>query len=129
MAKNRKYQTAAIRFGPAMKAFVLCLFIGGSGVGYVWQKNQLHELGSQIKAREQRLAGLKEQNQKLRRQLGEMYSPKYLERRGRELGLQQPALQAVLRIPEPQPEHHRSPASAEQQYAAGRPPPVGAIAP
>ena len=55
MAKNRKYQSAAIRFGPALKAFLLCLLIGGSGIGYVWQKNQIYELGQQIRKREMHL--------------------------------------------------------------------------
>ena len=32
MAKNRKHQSAAIRFGPALKAFLLCLLIGGSAL-------------------------------------------------------------------------------------------------
>ena len=38
MAKNRKNQAAAIRFGPALKASFFVLLIGGSAVGYVWQK-------------------------------------------------------------------------------------------
>jgi hypothetical protein len=45
MAKNRKNQSAAIRFGPALKALGLCLLIGGAAVGYVWQKNQIDQLG------------------------------------------------------------------------------------
>ena len=48
MARNRKYQSAASRFGPALKAFLLCLLIGGSGIGYVWQKDQISQLGQQI---------------------------------------------------------------------------------
>ena len=60
MAKNRKYESAAIRFGPALKAFLLCLLIGGSGVGYVWQKNQIYELGRQFKQQERRLASRQE---------------------------------------------------------------------
>ena len=59
MAKNRVNQSAAIRFGPALKAFLLCLLIGGSGVGYVWQKSQIHELGKMIKARENKVAELR----------------------------------------------------------------------
>ena len=47
MAKNRKYRSAALRFGPALKAVLLCLLLGGSGLGYVWQKNQIYELGRQ----------------------------------------------------------------------------------
>ena len=43
MAKNRKNQSAAIRFGPAIKAFLLCALVGGAGVGYVWQKGRIGE--------------------------------------------------------------------------------------
>jgi len=103
MARNRKYQSAAIRFGPALKAFGLCLLIGGSGVGYVWQKNQIYELGQQIKKREQRLAGLEDQNEKLRKQLAIMHSPQYLEARNRDLnlGLAAPQPAQVWRVVEP----------------------------
>ena len=103
MARNRKYQSAAIRFGPALKAFLLCLLIGGSGVGYVWQKDQISQLGQQIKKRELRLADLANQNEKLRKQLATMRSPRFLERRIQELGLglvpPQPA--QVWRLTEP----------------------------
>ena len=103
MAKNRKYRSAAIRFGPALKAFFLCLLIGGSGVGYVWQQNQIYELGRQIKQREERLAALGEQNEKLRRQLGILRSPKFLQERIKELnlGLAAPQQGQVLRLVEP----------------------------
>src|SRR5512137_1206391 len=87
MARNRKYQSAAIRFGPALKAFMLCLLIGGSGVGYVWQKDQISQLGRQIKKREVRLGELIYQGEKLRTQLGTMRSPRKLERRIQDLGL------------------------------------------
>jgi hypothetical protein len=87
MARNRKYQSAAIRFGPALKAFLLCLLIGGSGVGYVWQKNQIFDLGQQIRQREKLLAELEKQNDKLRRDLSVMQSPRYLEGRIKELNL------------------------------------------
>ena len=52
MAKNRKNQAAAIRFGPALKASFLCLLIAGSAIGYVWQKNEIKHLGQQIADRE-----------------------------------------------------------------------------
>ncbi len=71
MARNRKYQSAANRFGPALKAFLLCLLIGGSGVGYVWQKDQISQLGQQIKKRELRLADLENQSEKLKRAIGD----------------------------------------------------------
>jgi hypothetical protein len=87
MTRNRKHQSAAVRFGPALKAFVLCLLIGGSGVGYVWQKDQISHLSRQQLQRELRLVELASQNEKLRKQLGTMRSPAFLEMRIRELNL------------------------------------------
>jgi hypothetical protein len=118
MARNRKYKTAANRFGPALKAFLLCLLMGGSGVGYVWQKDQLVQLGRQIKKHELRLAELKEQNEKLKNQLESMHSPRFLETRIKELnlGLAQPAPVQIWRLAEPS---LSAPGPAvEREYAA-----------
>jgi cell division protein FtsL len=105
MARNRKHQSAAIRFGPALKAFLLCLIIGGSGVGYVWQKTQIYDLGQQIRKRETRLVELQESNKKLRDQLAMLRSPANLERRAgpRELnlGLSRPLEAQIWRLTEP----------------------------
>lgn len=117
MPRNRKYRTAANRFGPALKAFLLCLIMGGSGVGYVWQKDQIAQLGRQIKRSEQRRDALKDQIEKLQNQLEIMRSPRYLEARIKELnlGLVQPAPAQIWRLSE-QPPAPR-PASP-QEYAA-----------
>ena len=103
MAKNRKCQSAAIRFGPALKAFMLCVLIGGSGIFYVWQKTQIAELGRLITTREIRLAELQYQNKKLRDQLGMLRSPVMLERRVKELnlGLVVPQASQIVRLREP----------------------------
>ena len=118
MARNRKYQSAAIRFGPALKALILCLLIGGSGVGYVWQKNQIYQLGQQIKKRETWLEKLENQNEKLKNQLGTMHTVQYLEKRIRELnlGLAAPQPSMVWRLPEPAREAVRP--VAEHPFAA-----------
>ena len=119
MAKNRKYQSAAVRFGPALKALLLCALLGGSGVGYVWQRNQIDELGRQIANRETRLAALRDQNKKLGDQLQRLRSPKPLELRVRELKLGLGQLQPgqVWRLPEP-----LAPTSAETSRPfVGRP--------
>jgi hypothetical protein len=118
MARNRKHESAAIRFGPTLKALLLCLLIGGAGVGYVWQKDQIQQLGRQINQREVRLRGLVDQNEKLRKQLGDMRGPKNLELRIKELnlGLVQPDPTQIWRLPEPireGPVPHAGP-----QYAA-----------
>jgi hypothetical protein len=103
MAKNRKNQPAAIRFGPALKAFLLCLIIGGSGVGYVWQKTQIDELGREIRRRETDLLQKRESNKKLRDQLAMLRSPAKLDQRARELnlGLSQPQPAQIWRLAEP----------------------------
>jgi hypothetical protein len=103
MAKNRKSQSAAIRFGPALKAFFLCFMIAGSAVGYVWQKSQIYQLGRQIRQREIRLAQLQNDDQKLNDQLSILRSPMVLDRRVRELnlGLVPAQPMQVWRLPEP----------------------------
>jgi cell division protein FtsL len=100
MAKNRKNQAAAIRFGPALKALFLCLLIAGSAVGYVWQKSQVYQLGKQIRELESRRDKLVRNNQMLAGQLEVLRSPAKLEQRARNLGLvpQQPG--QVVRLPE-----------------------------
>jgi len=50
MAHNRKSQPASIRFGPALKAFLLCLLIGGSGVGYVAERTIVATGPNRLKA-------------------------------------------------------------------------------
>jgi hypothetical protein len=103
MARNRKAQSAAIRFGPAVKAFLLCLLIGGSGVGFVWQKDQVARLGKQIGEREKKLKGLRSQNQDLNDTLSRLGSQKSLEGKIQEwkLGLAQPQPSQIWRLPEP----------------------------
>jgi hypothetical protein len=120
MGRNRKYRTVAGRFGPALKAFLLCLLIGGAGVGYVWQKDQIVRLGQQIKKREIRLADLEEQNEKLKKQLATMRSPRFLEMRIKELnlGLVAPPLGQVWRLDEPAGEAPMVAPASERQYAA-----------
>lgn len=103
MARNRRNQSAAIRFGPALKALVLCVIVGGAGVGYVWQKRQISELGRQIGLREKAVEDLDHRNKKLQEQLAALRSPAQLNERVQRLnlGLTQPAPGQVWRLPEP----------------------------
>ena len=103
MAKNRRHQSAAIRFGPALKALGLCLLIAGSAVGYVWQKSQIYQLGQQIRQREIRLKRVQNDNQKLGDQLSILLLPAMLDRRARELnlGLAPAQPMQVFRLTEP----------------------------
>lgn len=92
--------SAAVRFGPSIKALLLCLFIGGAGIGYVWQKTQISELGRQIKKLEDSYAGLLHQNQIKVNRLDTMRTPKAIEEQAvkMKLGLVEPSPQQKIRI-------------------------------
>jgi cell division protein FtsB len=113
MAGNRKKQSAAIRFGPALKAAFFCLLIAGSAIGYVWQKNEIYGLSQQIRQSELRLKQMADGNEKLRLKLADLHSPPMLDQRARELklGLAPAQPMQVWRLPEPSaalPENHLS---------------------
>jgi hypothetical protein len=87
MASNRRNQSGAVRFVPALKAVVLCTLIGGSCVGYVLQKNRIFELGQHLGARQQKLDKLKKENQDLANRLAALQRPTYLMQRVTDLKL------------------------------------------
>ena len=103
MARNRKNESVVLRFGPALKAFGLCVIIGGAAVGYVWQKSQIDQLGRQIRDREIKLTEVREQNKKLRGHLAFLRSPGQLEQKlvDLKLGLVLPSPGDVWRVSEP----------------------------
>jgi cell division protein FtsL len=103
MAKNRKSQSAVIRFGPALKALFLCFVIAGSAIGYVWQKSQIFQFGQEIRRDESQLTQLRNENQRLSDQLAILKSPVMLDQRARELNLGLAPAQPtqVVRLPEP----------------------------
>jgi hypothetical protein len=88
MARNRKNQSAAIRFGPVLKALLLCLFIGGSGIGYVGQKNLIAKLGREKKQCETQLIDMRRQNKLRRDVLAGLRSPQSLDKQVKELKLE-----------------------------------------
>lgn len=99
MGRNRK-NGSATWLVPGAKAALICLLLGGSAIGYVYQKNQLVELGRQIQKSELQLKGLAENNARLHRSLLTLQSTVYLENRVKELklGLAQPAQSQILTI-------------------------------
>lgn len=103
MAKNRKSQTASMRFGPALGALLLCAVLAGVGWLYLWQKGQISQLGRKVKERERTVEGLRIQNDKLRESLAGLRKADALKRRVVELnlGLAQPLQGQVESLPEP----------------------------
>lgn len=99
MGRNCK-NGSAVRFVPAMKATLICALLGGSALGYIYQKNQIFELGRQIQKSEQRLSALRDNNAKYQKALLTLQSATQLEKRVRELRFElvQPAQSQILTI-------------------------------
>lgn len=74
-------------------------------MGYVWQKNQIYELGQQVKKSELRLETLQRQNNELGRHLAFLRSPRELDSRVKKwnLGLVPTQPEQVLRLVETPP--------------------------
>ena len=87
MAGNRKNQSAAVHFSAVLKVVLLCTLIGGSAIGYVWQKSEISRLGKQIVAAEKSLDQLRRDNKLLGDQLNVLHSPVMIARRAKELNL------------------------------------------
>lgn len=122
MSRNRKHQTAAVRFGPALKALGLCVFLGGSGLGYVWQKDQINTLGERLKQVERRYDELRAQNERLNGVLTSLQTPTAIEARIQQadLGLVAAKPDEIVRLIEPASSPEIPSKRDEGMYAAQR---------
>ena len=121
MPRNRKKQSSAVRLVPALKAILLCVFVGGSAVGYVLQKNQVYELGRQMARREMLLERLKWENRLRANQLAGLQMPQKLADRAKELGLGLVPSQAGQTIYLPDPANQKPIDHTADLYAVGTP--------
>jgi hypothetical protein len=119
--RNRKKQSSAVRLVPALKAILLCVFVGGSAVGYVLQKNQVYELGRQMARREMLLERLKWENRLRANQLASLHMPQKLADRVKELGLGLVPSQAGQTIYLPDPATQKPIDHTADLYAVGAP--------
>lgn len=86
-----------------IRAVLVCLFIGGSCAGYLWQKRQVHQLGQQIRVLERELESLEKGTEGLRQRYAVLASPRELDRQVEQFGLdlRSPAPEQILRLREP----------------------------
>ena len=87
MARNRKNQALEVRFGPPLKVAFLLLAIGAAAIGYVWQKSEIGQLAKQESVREIRLKQLRDDNDRLVKQIADLHEPVRLDQRVKELNL------------------------------------------
>lgn len=124
MQRNRKNLSLAARLGPALKALCLCVLIGGSGIGYVWQKDQVQKLGQVCRQLESRREELRRQNKIQADNLNTLCSPASLRIKVKQfnLSLVEPDPTQVVRLVEYQPKLNRTSAgdgALALQAAAG----------
>jgi transposase len=104
MATETKANGKQARFKPAIVAFVFCAFIAASGLGFVWQKRQINDLGRQLKEAEVRLDELRRQNKNRAETLQQFLSPRLLDQKAATMfpDLARPSVDQIFTLPEPQ---------------------------
>ena len=120
MARNRRNGGGRLTMGPLVKAVIICLIIGGAGVGYVWQKVAIDQLGRDRQKLEAQLTALQSRNKVMREQLAASQSPLVLDMRIKELnlGLGIPHPSQVLRLNEPGPSNSSQLLGGESRFMA-----------
>ncbi len=103
MHRNRRVQSAEVRFGPALKVFAICLLIVGAAVGYVGQKAQVKELKERERILVQQVEALRRENDRVEIELARRRSPPELEMAVRRHGLDlvYPHPGQIIRLSEP----------------------------
>lgn len=81
MATNRRRHANAIPLASFATWGVVALCALGGGLGYVWCKNQLYTTGTEIRALERELAGLRNKNEVTRSKIAQLSSTATLNER------------------------------------------------
>jgi hypothetical protein len=81
MSVNKRRHANAVPIASFVTWVVMAIFVCGSGVGYVWCKNQLHTTGSSIKSLEHELIDLRNKNEVSRAHIAQLSSTKALQDR------------------------------------------------
>lgn len=101
------------------RSLLLCILVVAvvsvAALGYLWQQTEIHGLGREMKALELELEELRQTNERLSRSYAEMCTPRALEQRVRQMGLELTAPQPgqMIRMTEPLEE--------AKAWAAGEP--------
>jgi hypothetical protein len=110
-------KTNAVEASTIAKVVALSLFIGGSGVGYVFQKSQIVGLGDQVAGNLETIHELEERHKNVRLKFERATSREQLELMARrfQLPLGEPDRKWIIELPEPRVEPGRTPSLARQE--------------
>jgi hypothetical protein len=99
---GRKEKKAGLPTMGLVSAGLVCLFIAGAGCSFLWNKNQIHSLGQQIRYYEGRLDEAKQRHLMLDQIYAKMCSRGDLEERVKrmKLDLAAPSPDQIVRLPE-----------------------------
>ena len=81
MAHNRKKHTNTLPVASLARWIFVAFFIGVTGLGFVYLKNQLHSTGDEIKTLERKLDDLTTQNNLMHGRISSLSSRTMLQRR------------------------------------------------
>ena len=81
MSANKRRHANAVPIASFVTWVVMAVFVCGSGVGYVWCKNQLHTTGGRIKALEREFVDLRNKNEVSRAHIAQLSSTKAIQDR------------------------------------------------
>ena len=117
-ARNRKREEVQLSIGSWIKALTFCVLLGGLAMGYVWQKSQIHQIGTLLNKKEVRLELLKGENERWSQMRAEMRSTQKLYERVNklELGLIMPTPEQVLKLSDLTPEVKKLERSNSGEY-------------
>ena len=121
MARNRKNSSPLLRFRSAIKIVFFFVFVCGAGMGYVWQKNQIYELGKKKKKMEETLEVLKRGNRDKENARDHMETSSMVRIKVDELGLDliEPSQNQILYLKELSPEYPLSTSLGTGKSSAG----------
>ena len=102
MWRRVQSRNGVIGAGWIVKAVLVCLFVGCSCAGYLWQKSQVHQLGQSIRGLENDLDRLEKGNDVLLQRYSVLVSNPVLEQQVEQYGLdlRSPVPEQILRLRE-----------------------------
>lgn len=103
--KRQRFQAGHTQGLDVVLVLIVCTLIACAGVGYVWQKEQIVQLGKKTKRLEIRIDELKHREETLRRDGARLSTSRELETQLRRmnLGLTQPKPDQIIRLPDGAP--------------------------